>query len=454
MSGEVKILAFAEGVSVTAPTQTPLTTYTRATKTTTYTATTADEVLICDTTSGAFTLTLPTAVGNDGKSFWIVKIGTAALDLTIDGNGAETIDGQATMLLSGQYKSVQIVSNNANWFSIAKHEETVVSKTTTYTATNEDDVILCATASGWTLTLPAVAGSKGKIFKIVKTSLDANALTIDGASSETIDGDLTTTLDSQYQSITIMSDGVAWFTIAREKAVLQVVSKTTTYTAVNNDDLILVTTGSAWTLTLPTAIGIKGKKLRIMKTSSDVNALTIDGNASETINGATTFSLVGQYESIEIVSDGANWIKVASANPAISAIELTSGNGFGAVSTNVRRYSTVTTNTGNLLTLAQDANSGDSITVNKTGRYCIYGSDQNSSGDNAFGAQVNATTLAFDGTTKGLGGGESSSVSKAGSFSWVGKLTVADIVRVCGQTVANMTSSTSIARFGMVYLGD
>lgn len=218
MAGETKILAFAEGVSVSAPTQTPLTTYTVATKTAAYTATTADEVLICDTTSAAFTLTLPTAVGNTGKSFWIHKIGTAANDLTIDPNGSQTIDGQTTMLLSGQYRSVQIVSDGSNWVTISKDEETIVSKTTTYTATQEDDIILCSASGGaWTLTLPAAAASKGKVYRIIKTDSSANAVTVDGNGAETIDGATTTALNAQYNSLTITCDGSAWYSIGRER---------------------------------------------------------------------------------------------------------------------------------------------------------------------------------------------------------------------------------------------
>jgi len=35
--------------------------------------------------------------------------------------------------------------------------------------------------------------------------------------------------------------------------------------------------------------------------------VTIDGNASETLDGALTYLLAGQYDSVEIVCDGSNW---------------------------------------------------------------------------------------------------------------------------------------------------
>jgi hypothetical protein len=35
--------------------------------------------------------------------------------------------------------------------------------------------------------------------------------------------------------------------------------------------------------------------------------VTVDGNASETIDGALTYALAVQYQSITIISDGTNW---------------------------------------------------------------------------------------------------------------------------------------------------
>lgn len=89
--------------------------------------------------------------------------------------------------------------------------------------------------------------------------------------------------------------------------VLNITAKTTTYTALITDDVITCSTASAWTLTLPAASTATGKIFQIKKTSSDFNALTIDGNASETIDGSTTTTVDTQYESINIICDGSNW---------------------------------------------------------------------------------------------------------------------------------------------------
>ena len=92
------------------------------------------------------------------------------------------------------------------------------------------------------------------------------------------------------------------------KTVMSTVAKTTTYTATSADDTILCSTsGGAWTLTLPAAASNSGKIFTIKKTTSDASALTIDGNASETIDGATTIKILVQYESVIIQCDGSNW---------------------------------------------------------------------------------------------------------------------------------------------------
>lgn len=70
--------------------------------------------------SGAsFTLNLPTAVGNQGKTFTIKHNGTSLTQVyTIDGSGAQTIDGSITYSLYTNGETIKIVSDNANWHVI------------------------------------------------------------------------------------------------------------------------------------------------------------------------------------------------------------------------------------------------------------------------------------------------------------------------------------------------
>ena len=71
-------------------------------------------------------------------------------------------------------------------------------------------------------------------------------------------------------------------------------------------------TGGARTITLPTASGILGKVYVIKKIDSSANVVTVDGNAAETIDGATTITLPLQWSSTIMQSDGTNWVKIAT----------------------------------------------------------------------------------------------------------------------------------------------
>lgn len=89
-----------------------------ASKTTTYTATDADGVILCNATSAAFTVTLPTAVGRTGKRYSLIKTDSSANAITVDPSGAETINGDTTVSLATQYATLAIVSNGTNWIKV------------------------------------------------------------------------------------------------------------------------------------------------------------------------------------------------------------------------------------------------------------------------------------------------------------------------------------------------
>lgn len=88
-----------------------------ASKTSTYTA--ADEnVILCDASSGAFTINLPAAASFTDRQYVIKKTDSSANAITIDGNSSETIDGATTQALTVQYQSITIACNGSNWFII------------------------------------------------------------------------------------------------------------------------------------------------------------------------------------------------------------------------------------------------------------------------------------------------------------------------------------------------
>jgi hypothetical protein len=92
--------------------------YTVTTVSTTYseTATSGTRIIKGNTTGGAFSITLPTAVGNTATI--IIKKTAGAPALTVDGAGSETIDDGLTAVINRVYESITLVSDNANWLIV------------------------------------------------------------------------------------------------------------------------------------------------------------------------------------------------------------------------------------------------------------------------------------------------------------------------------------------------
>ena len=93
---------------------------------------------------------------------------------------------------------------------------------------------------------------------------------------------------------------------------LNVVSKVfgdSPFTASSSNDVVLCNcTGGAITVNLPAAATAgSGKVLRVKKTDSSANAVTVEGNGAETLDGALNVSLAVQYQAVTLISDGSNW---------------------------------------------------------------------------------------------------------------------------------------------------
>lgn len=108
-----------------------------------------------------------------------------------------------------------------------------------------------------------------------------------------------------------------------------VLAKTAAYTIVAADDGKLIdadATAAAFTVTLPAAASSAGFVLGVKKTDSSANAVTVDGNVAETIDGATTKVLAAQNDFVMMFCDGVEWFIVAEtaavADGSITAAKL------------------------------------------------------------------------------------------------------------------------------------
>lgn len=85
-----------------------------ATKTANYTLTLTDDVVKADATSGAITMTLPTAVGAK-KVFFVKKIDSTSNAVNIATTSSQTIDGSSSVAITVQNTALTLVSDGANW---------------------------------------------------------------------------------------------------------------------------------------------------------------------------------------------------------------------------------------------------------------------------------------------------------------------------------------------------
>jgi hypothetical protein len=196
------------------------------------------------TVAGAATFNGSIALGNAGADD-ITFTGSVASTIPIKANATYNLGSSTSALLSvylgNGTKSTRLLAGTvANSYTITFPDDvpavtgkTIIvdtggvlsfryadkftaSKTTTYAATGDETVIPCdATSAGFTVNLPAAASYTGKQLKIIKTDSTTGIVTIDGNASETINGSLTTTLNTQYEAVTIACDGSNWFIVHR-----------------------------------------------------------------------------------------------------------------------------------------------------------------------------------------------------------------------------------------------
>lgn len=187
------------------------------------------------------------------------------------------------------------------------------SVSTTYTLLATDGLVECdATSAAFTVTLTAVASSLGRVITIKKIDSSANAVTVDGNASETIDGATTYTLSTQYDSVTLHCDGTKWNVINKiapaASSTQNWSAKTANYTAVNGDRIAADTSGGAFTITLP-ATPTTGHYVEVTDGGGAwaTNALTIARNGSTIMGLSEDMTCSTNNDSFGLVYNGSTW---------------------------------------------------------------------------------------------------------------------------------------------------
>lgn len=148
---------------------------------------------------------------------------------------------------------------------------------------------------------------------------------------------------------------------------------TTSESVLSTDYALLFTGNAACTLTLPDATTCIGRIIHIKNTKTGtVPVLTIATTSSQTIDGSTTWLLDDPNESVNVVSNGSNWLIMGQTLPSGSGTSWTQGgNAVSSVKTigTTTNYDLpfITNNTEQLRLLSN----GD-LTIKGTNRRIIF----------------------------------------------------------------------------------
>ncbi len=153
------------------------------------------------------------------------------------------------------------------------------------------------------------------------------------------------------------------------------VSVTTTATLTIGRMHVCSGTSADYTVTLPAASGNAGKLIGIRMASGLTKLVTVDGNASETIDGATS-RVMWAGESAILLCDGSNWFKIAGKScPMLAVAAMVTGvSAPSGTATKINISSATLDNTGMMV----DASTNERINIKRAGEYeIVYGTGVN-----------------------------------------------------------------------------
>jgi hypothetical protein len=138
-----------------------------AAKTSAYTLASTDTIITCDAAGGGFKLTLPAVAGVSSatkiKEYVVQKTDSGAGGCEIDGDGSETINGVANLVLGNQWDTAWLVGNGTSWMRLLSLD------TNDATTLNGNDYIV--TSAGTTFTGKTIAtGATQLVSKSVTTT--------------------------------------------------------------------------------------------------------------------------------------------------------------------------------------------------------------------------------------------------------------------------------------------
>jgi len=183
---------------------------------------------------------------------------------TIDDIGGVSIGDIVTADLADDSVTADKLNDSAI-SSVSNGSALAVSAAYTVTDTDGVGLILVTTStSAITITLPTANVNTNRIIAIKKVDTGTGKVTVDGESTETIDGETTLLLPRQYSMCRLFCDGTGWNIIGRTNLHVVARYETNAQQSITNDTTIrinyedsledshsAVTIGASWVFTAP-----------------------------------------------------------------------------------------------------------------------------------------------------------------------------------------------------------
>lgn len=182
---------------------------------------TSHSVHLVSSFGGALELRLPAAGDATGAMMVFKKIDPSANLVTISELGGGAGPDGSVVALGGENDTVTMLSNGAEWFVLGGNRMAGNTRFFDGSGTYDIDMavdtyLLSAFGGAMTARLPPAnsAGAIGRTVTIKKTDVSANAVTVTEQGGSGPDN-FAQPLSAQYEAITVVSDGAAWWITAR-----------------------------------------------------------------------------------------------------------------------------------------------------------------------------------------------------------------------------------------------
>jgi|SRR5688572_1006729 len=206
-----------------------------------------------------------------------------------------------------------------------------VSSVTTLTRVGQFMLVLVdASGGGFNLTLPTTS-QVGDVIMLVNVSTStSNVVNIARGGSDTIQGSANSqALVGHFTSRTLVRTSLTDWTFQSELPSVQTVTTSLTLTRGGKERIVLVdASAGAVTLTLPQSAQI-GDRITVVKSVSTANAVTVDGNGGDTIDGRPTTVLSTFLQALVLVRVQASaWASLSETSSVIEVNDTLSLSSF------------------------------------------------------------------------------------------------------------------------------